>query len=73
MTCGGGVRQRTVSCVSITGRYKDMNGKKQFNITTLEDMACNEDTRPEASRACNNHKCFFVWRAGRQYGDVSLV
>ena len=65
------MRMRDVDCVTIHDRYLDMNNKTHFNITILDDSACNNSRRPDELIPCNEYPCFFQWRAG-QFGPVSF-
>ena len=63
---------RTVECVNVTNRTRDMNGNVQLTTDVLPDSNCSSDSRPDAIRFCNTHKCFFQWRVGK-YGPVSCT
>lgn len=70
MTCGGGIRERNVSCVRFENEYLDMNDKPQINVTVVNDTECDQDDRPPETTDCNEFPCFFQWRVG-EFGDVS--
>ena len=68
MTCGGGIRQREVSCVRFENYYLDMNNKTQANLTVLNDTECDPDDRPAETEECNDFPCFFRWQVGNFRG-----
>ncbi|CAI8026613.1 ADAMTS-like protein 1 [Geodia barretti] len=63
-TCGGGVRTRTVECVILLNKYKDMNGKTQLNVTDVNITQCGGEP-PAESEMCNTFDCFYRWIPGR--------
>jgi hypothetical protein len=64
VTCGGGVRTRTVECVILLNKYKDMNGKTQLNVTDVNITQCGGEP-PAESKMCNTFDCFYRWIPGR--------
>ena len=72
VTCGTGVRERTVECVVLENTYLDMNGKTQFNETVLNDTACDPADIPSDSIVCNDFPCFFEWQP-QEFGAVSCT
>jgi hypothetical protein len=72
VSCGSGTSMRTVECIIIVNRTRDMNGKLQVTTMVLPDSACSNDTRPDATRVCNAHPCFYQWLTGK-YGACNSI
>uniref|UniRef100_A0A5F8GFD4 Peptidase M12B domain-containing protein n=1 Tax=Monodelphis domestica TaxID=13616 RepID=A0A5F8GFD4_MONDO len=61
-TCGGGVRERTVSCVKVEG-----------NLTlTLPESYCKASLQPTATETCNPQPCLTRWKVSEP-GPCSSV
>ncbi|XP_044517230.1 A disintegrin and metalloproteinase with thrombospondin motifs 13 [Gracilinanus agilis] len=61
-TCGGGVRERTVSCVKVEG-----------NLTlTLPESYCKASLQPTAMETCNPQPCLTRWKVSEP-GPCSSV
>ncbi|XP_077995776.1 papilin-like isoform X2 [Glandiceps talaboti] len=52
--CGNGVQTRTVVCAAMIG----------FELQTLANDECDAETKPEASKLCENDPCTAMWFSG---------
>ena len=52
----------------VVGKYEDMNGKTQLNVTVLNDSFCGGE-KPSEFVACNNFACYYRWIPGK-FGEV---